>query len=130
MTLTDFFPPIPVASVLDGTTYTVFAGEAHEAAFGMWIGHKNFMDQSAPVSARNGLYPATVWASCQVASSSPLLGKIGCDLSQEFASYHSGGAYFVFVDGSARIVRENTNPKVLAAILSRRGIEIVSADAL
>ena len=98
--------------------------------FGYWIGHKNFLDQSAPISARNGLYPATVWASCQVAPTSPLLGKIGCDLSQEFASYHVGGAYFAFADGSARFVKESINPKVLAALLSRSGKEIVSSDDL
>ncbi len=130
MTLTNSSPPIPVAAVIDGATYTIFAGEAHEAMFGYWIGHKNFMDQSAPISARNGQVPGTVWASCQVAKTSPFLGKIGCDLSQEFASYHNGGAFFVFVDGTVRFLKASTDPKTLAALLSRRGKEIINADAL
>jgi prepilin-type N-terminal cleavage/methylation domain-containing protein/prepilin-type processing-associated H-X9-DG protein len=117
-----------VATILDGTTYTAVVGEAHEAMFGYWASHKNFLDQSAPVSARNGQVPGTFWASCQVAKTSPFLGKIGCDLTQEFASYHAGGAYFVFADGSTRFLKDSTNPKVLAAVLSRRGHEIVSGD--
>ena len=61
---------------------------------------------------------------------STLLGKIGCDLTQEFASYHAGGAFFAFADGSARFVKDSVNPKVLAALLSRKGGEIIGADSL
>ena len=128
--LTSSLPNSSVTSMTDGTTYTVVVGEAHEAMFGYWIGHKNFLDQSAPISARNGTVPGTIWASCQVTKTSPLLGKIGCDFTQEFASYHSGGAYFAFADGSARFLKESINPKVLAAVLSQRGGEIVGADQL
>ena len=126
--LTSSSPNNSVRTIVDGSTYTIVLGEAHEAEFGYWISHKNFLDQSAPIGARNGLYPATVWASCQVANTSPLLGKIGCDLTQEFASYHSSGAYFSFADGSTRFVKDGVNPKVLAALLSRKGKEIVNSD--
>jgi prepilin-type N-terminal cleavage/methylation domain-containing protein/prepilin-type processing-associated H-X9-DG protein len=115
-------------TLVDGMSNTIILGEAAEAMFGYWIGHKNFLDQSAPINARNGLYPATFWDSCQVAQTSPLLGKIGCDLSQEFDSYHPGGANFLFADGSVRFVKDSTAPKVMAAILSRKGKEIVNSD--
>lgn len=130
VTLTPSEPINTITTITDGTTYTIVVGEAHEAEFGMWIGHKNFLDQSAPINARNGLSPGTVWASCQVAKTSRFLGKLGCDLSQEFASYHAGGAAFAFADGSARFLKESINNKVLAALLSRKGGEIVNADAL
>ena len=128
--LTSSSPNNSIKTLVDGTAYTIVVGEAHEAEFGYWIGHKNFLDQSAPISAINGLTPSTVWASCQVAPTNKLLGKMGCDLSQEFASYHSGGAYFSFADGSARFVKDSIDPKVLAALLSRKGKEIVSSDQL
>jgi prepilin-type N-terminal cleavage/methylation domain-containing protein/prepilin-type processing-associated H-X9-DG protein len=130
VTLTSSDPVNSITTLRDGTTYTIAVGEAHEAMFAVWIGHKNFLDQSAPISARNGLSPPTFWASCQVAKTSPFLGKIGCDLSQEFASYHPGGANFAFADGSARFLRESIDPKVLAALLSRKGKEIVGANDL
>jgi len=41
-----------------------------------------------------------------------------------------GGACFAFADGSSRFVKESIDPKVLAALLSRKGGEIVSADSL
>ena len=123
-------PVNSVATLLDGTSSTIVAGEAHEAMFGYWASHKNFLDQSAPIGARNGLVPGTTWASCQVSKTSKILGKIGCDLTQEFASYHAGGANFAFADGSSRFLREAINPKVLAALLSRAGGEVISADDL
>jgi len=128
--LTSSLPNSSVITMTDGTTYTIVVGEAHEARFGYWISHKNFLDQSAPISARNGTVPGTIWASCQVIKTSPYYGKIGCDLSQEFASYHVGGAYFSFADGSARFLKDSINPKILAAVLSQRGGEILSADQL
>ncbi len=117
-----------LTNIVDGSTYTILVGEAHEAMFGYWVSHKNFLDQSAPINARNGT--ASVWASCQVAKTSKSLGKIGCDLTQEFASYHVGGAYFGFADGSARFLKESIDNKVLAGLLSKRGNEIISADQL
>ena len=130
VTLTSFEPINSVMTLTDGTAYTVVVGEAPEAIHGLWIGHKNFLDQSAPINARFGTVPGTVWDSCQVPSGSPNIGRIGCDFGQEFGSYHVGGAAFAFADGSARFVREAIAPKVLAAILSRRGGEIVNATDL
>ncbi|ODT98800.1 MAG: prepilin-type N-terminal cleavage/methylation domain-containing protein [Planctomycetes bacterium SCN 63-9] len=130
VTLTSFEPINSIATLTDGTAYTVVVGEAPEAIHGLWIGHKNFLDQSAPINARYGTVPGTVWDSCQVPKGSPKIGELGCDFGQEFGSYHTGGAAFAFADGSSRFVRETATPKVLAAILSRRGGEIVGADDL
>jgi prepilin-type N-terminal cleavage/methylation domain-containing protein/prepilin-type processing-associated H-X9-DG protein len=116
------------ATILDGLSCTIMVGEAHVAIFGYWISHKNFLDQSAPISAVNGTVPGTFWQSCQVLNTSPLLGKIACDLTQEFASYHMDGANFLFADSSVRFVKSSTSPSVLAAILSRQGGEVVSAS--
>ncbi|HEY0985004.1 DUF1559 family PulG-like putative transporter [Schlesneria sp.] len=111
--------------VIDGLTQTIFVGEAPEALHGIWAGHKNFFDQSAPINARYSLSSQTKWQSCVTTASSSTLGRIGCDFGQEFHSYHIGGANFLLGDGSARFISETIDLKVFAALLSYKGEEIV-----
>lgn len=121
-------PVITLAHVKDGTSTTIMLGEAPEALHGIWIGHKNYFDQSSTINARMGVAKGTVWESCIVPAVSPKIGKVGCDFGQEFHSHHSGGANFLFVDGSVRFLKETMSPQTLAAYLSRSGREIISAD--
>jgi prepilin-type N-terminal cleavage/methylation domain-containing protein/prepilin-type processing-associated H-X9-DG protein len=119
---------VSVREISDGTTNTIVLGEAPEALHGLWIGHKNFLDQSAPLNARYGRGASSPWQSCQAPNKSPNIGKLGCDFGQEFHSHHPGGANFLFADGSARFVKETLAPRTLAALLSRKGGEIVGAE--
>ena len=119
-------PMVSIRNITDGTTSSVVLGEAPEALHGLWAGHKNVLDQSAPINARNG--KTSSWQSCIVTPTNARLGKLGCDFGQEFDSYHPGGGNFLFADGSARYVKETVSPQTLAAILSRKGGEILSAD--
>jgi prepilin-type N-terminal cleavage/methylation domain-containing protein/prepilin-type processing-associated H-X9-DG protein len=115
-------PIISMIDITDGSSQTIMAGEAPEGLHSIWIGHKNFFDQSAPINAHvSGSSP---WESCGPTYASPA-GDF-CDYGQEFGSYHAGGAQFVFVDGSVHFLSENLNAKVLAALLSRCGGETVS----
>ena len=41
------------------------------------------------------------------------------------ASYHSGGAFALLADGSTRFVRDDTDPQILASLLSKAGGEDV-----
>ncbi|WP_435007785.1 DUF1559 domain-containing protein [Tundrisphaera lichenicola] len=118
---------VGVRDITDGTSSTIVLGEAPEALHGLWIGHKNFLDQSAPINSRNGR--TGPWQSCVMPASSPRLGKLGCDFGQEFHSYHPGGGIFLFADGSARFLKETIEPRTLAASLSRKGGEILDANA-
>ena len=45
-----------------------------------------------------------------------------------FGSYHPGGANFAFGDGSVRFIKESTDLRVLAALGTRAGVEVVSAS--
>jgi len=119
---------VNLVSISDGTTNTIVIGEAPEALHGLWAGHKNFLDQSAPINARFGAGSSTPWQSCQVVANSPSIGKLGCDFGQEFHSYHSSGANFLFLDGSVHFLRETIQPKIVAALLSRKGQELLSTD--
>ena len=122
-------PVIPLTDIPDGTSYTTVLGEAPNALHGLWMGHKNFFDQSAPLNGRYGFGRGT-FASCQSSSATDARnGRLGCDFGQEFHSYHPGGANFLMVDGSVRFLKESMDLKVLAAYLSRKGGEIVSGDA-
>jgi prepilin-type N-terminal cleavage/methylation domain-containing protein len=114
-------PSVSFRDVTDGTTNTVFVGEAPEGIHSIWAGHKNVFDQSAPINTR---YSAdSLWSGCRVPANSPNIGKV-CDFGQEFHSFHTGGAQFLLVDGSARFVSQDVDVKVLAALLSRAGDEL------
>jgi len=116
---------IGIRDLTDGTSNTIMIGEAPNAIHGLWAGHKNVMDQSAPLNGRMAV--TTPWQSCQLAASQAASeGKIGCDVgSQDFHSSHTGGAHFAFGDGSARFCNENIDLKTFAALLSRKGGEVI-----
>jgi prepilin-type processing-associated H-X9-DG protein len=57
---------------------------------------------------------------------------VGCRFSaaaKGFVSMHPGGASFLFLDGSVRFLKNNINLVTYCALGSRKGNEVVSADA-
>ncbi|WP_422931631.1 H-X9-DG-CTERM domain-containing protein [Singulisphaera sp. PoT] len=82
---------------------------------------QDFLDQSAPINARYRPTSSTPWQSCQV------IGKLGCDYGHEFASYHTGGFHFLFLDGSIRYLKESINPRILRCSSRARG-EIIDGS--
>ena len=122
-------PNVRLVDVPDGSSYTAILGEAPNALHGLWMGHKNFFDQSAPLNARYSSAAAGTFASCYASPKDSKVGRLGCDYGQEFHSYHPGGANFLMVDGSVRFLKQTMDLKVFSAYLSRRGGEIISSDA-
>ncbi|WP_261345373.1 DUF1559 domain-containing protein [Thalassoroseus pseudoceratinae] len=119
-------PSVGIRDVTDGTSNTIFVGEAPEGIHSIWIGHKNVFDQSAPLNERYASAGDTSWQACiTFGGTANPPGKLGCDFGQEFHSYHSGGSQFLLVDGSARFVSETIDVITLAALLSRQGGEVV-----
>lgn len=110
-------------AILDGLSNTIIVGEAPEGLHSIWIGHKNIFDQSAPISAH--VQPTTSWSSCAPA----LKSREGdfCDFGQEFHSYHVGGSLFLMADGSVRTVTDQIELSTFAALLSRRGGEVIAS---
>lgn len=119
-------PSVRMRDVTDGTTNTISVGEAPNGLHSIWIGHKNVFDQSAPVNGRYASPSDTQWQSCiTFGGTANPPGKIGCDFGQEFHSFHTGGAQFLLVDGSARFVSENIDIVTFSALLSRKGAEVI-----
>lgn len=120
--------------IVDGTTTTMLIGEAPNAIFGIWAGHKNVMDQCTVLDLKWTSSP-TEWAGCEVTASQIAAniygpnGLLGCDVGhQDFHSYHTGGAHFLFCDGSTRFLSSSMDYEAFAAIFSYKGGEIIDVD--
>lgn len=113
---------VGIVDITDGTTNTVVLGEAPEGLHSIWAGHKNLFDQSAPINERTTAN--SKWMACGAVFKS----KYGnfCDFGQEFHSYHTGGSQFLLADGSARFLSAQIELPTFAALLSRRGGEVIS----
>lgn len=118
-------PQISIRDITDGSSHTIMAGEGPDALHGIWIGHKDAWDQSAPINAQISVN--SPWVSGGTACQSPYGNA--CDYGQEYHSYHPGGAHLLFVDGSVQFLKEELDVKVLAALLSRKGGEVIDGNA-
>ncbi len=96
---------ISLAQITDGTSHTILIAEAPEGMHSLWFSVRNLFDQSGLVNA-----PATYGAKF-----------IFFDYGQEISSYHPGGAFALFADGSVHFLSEATSEKTLAALCSRAG---------
>jgi prepilin-type processing-associated H-X9-DG protein len=53
---------------------------------------------------------------------------MNCTNDRQVYSFHPGGANFVFADGSVRFLKAGIDIRVLAALVTRAGGEVVSAN--
>ncbi|MFI4874146.1 MAG: DUF1559 domain-containing protein, partial [Blastopirellula sp. JB062] len=85
---------VALKHITDGTSHTIWVGEAPTALHGLWAGQKNFFDQSAPMNTEIGdkiFGTSAEWCPTYPWSPPPKEGN-ACDFGQEFHSYHPGGA--------------------------------------
>jgi prepilin-type N-terminal cleavage/methylation domain-containing protein/prepilin-type processing-associated H-X9-DG protein len=120
--------------VTDGTTNTLFVGEItsaqgeHPSQGTAWIGHSwaNWNCQATALGI-NGIGSVPGGRNDAI---DPLDGDGGNRHSEyyrevSFSSFHPGGAHFLMVDGSVRLISENVNQFTLAALTTRDGGEVV-----
>ncbi len=103
---------ISLAAITDGSAHTIQIGECPEGMHSLWISVRNFCDQSAPINT-----PAT-----------SATQYVFTDFGQEISSYHAGGAFTLYADGSAHFLSESMNNAILAALCSRAGGEVIGDD--
>ncbi len=96
---------LPMATIVDGTSQTLQVGEDPEAVHAQWSSGHNVFDQAAPINAR----PRS-------------------EFGEELTSQHPGGVNVLFTDGSVRFLKNSTAVRVLAALCTRNGAEVVSAS--
>jgi prepilin-type processing-associated H-X9-DG protein len=54
---------------------------------------------------------------------------MNCDnLQGDIYAFHSGGANIVFADGSVKFVKASININTLAALVTKAGGEVITAD--
>lgn len=138
--------PVRLPEITDGTSQTILFGERYHrdpnfesfAAAG-WIDSFGTWGWWAPSGGRKAIGHVTMSAAAPVnfrlplvysASASPVEFKLQSDLRlNAWGSGHPGGANFVLADGSVRFLKETTALPVLKALGTRRGGEIMSAEA-
>ena len=92
-----------IAAIRDGTSQTIFVSEDSGWSDGQWIDARNVFDQAFAINR-----------------APPFENDIGSD--------HPGGADALLGDGSARFIKETTALRPLAALCTRAGGEVISAD--
>jgi prepilin-type N-terminal cleavage/methylation domain-containing protein/prepilin-type processing-associated H-X9-DG protein len=118
---------VTVASITDGTSNTIAAGEslpAQRADNNVWQYSANANGTTVPINYPTPLncdtaggFGTSNWASrCSYANTG-------------FKSKHPGGANFLFADGSIRFLKTSIAMTTYCALGSRNGGEVVSSDA-
>ena len=90
----------PIAAIRDGTSHTMFVGEASAWPDGQWIDALNVFDQAFAINKA----PA---------------------FENDLRSDHPGGAFALFGDGHVGFIPETIDVLALAALCTRDGGEIV-----
>lgn len=132
---------VPISEILDGTSQTILLMECAGRP-DHWIRGKRGPDESSPGHGNfpviGGRVRGAGWA--DHVNSIPLHSftrdglrvpgpsLINATNNNEPFSFHPGGVNTAFCDGSVRFVEESIDPTVLAALVTRMGGEVISAD--
>ena len=92
--------PISTAHIKDGISQTLIVAEDSHFNDGQWINGRNIFDQAFAINA------APSW-------------------ENDIRSEHSGGAFGVRADGSVHFMNESMALRVLAALCTRDGNDVV-----
>jgi prepilin-type processing-associated H-X9-DG protein len=139
----DLTGTIRVASVLDGTSNTLIVSECGSKPIG--YNGKRVIFRSRvngllvdgvvePVSSGGGAWADPFTYSRLAGAQGRDNGwrggtcMINCTSDNEIYSFHPGGANGLFADGSVRFLKDTLSVRTVAALVTRAGAEILSAD--
>jgi prepilin-type N-terminal cleavage/methylation domain-containing protein/prepilin-type processing-associated H-X9-DG protein len=117
---------VTIASITDGTSNTISAGEglpAQRADNNVWEWNSGANGTTVPINYFSGL-------SCGSTGGWGAFNWAGrCAYTNTgFKSHHPGGCNFVFADGSVHFLKQTINMFTYCALGSRAGGEVISAD--
>jgi len=122
-----------IADFLDGTSNTILVGEMlpdRAADSNFWHGNGATAGTTVPINWNSNTFPSSA-PNClfQWQNSTAPLGCRYSAAAKGFVSIHPGGANILFSDGSVKFLKQTINIVTLAAIGSKAGGEVVSADS-
>jgi prepilin-type processing-associated H-X9-DG protein len=124
--------PPNVASVSDGTSNTVLAGEiipSRAADANFWFQNGGGAGMTVPLGWNsNTVDPTLPTCDNQWQNNTAALGCRFGAAAKGFVSFHPGGANFAFCDGSVHFLKNSISLPTYCALGSRNGGEVISAD--
>jgi len=125
--------PPNIASVTDGSSNTIMAGEiipSASADTNFWYFNGAYAGTTVPLGWNSNTYPASA-ANClgQWQNSTAPNGCRYSAAAKGFVSMHPGGSNMLFGDGSVRFLKNSISLITYCALGSRAGGEVVSSDA-
>jgi prepilin-type processing-associated H-X9-DG protein len=125
------FHAVRLVEIQDGTSNTLLLGEhgrgPTNVGYWNWFAAWDGAVQRLSIAGVNSPYPPSLPYADRMppAVEPPLWGPQN---AVGFGSYHPGGANFALADGSVRFVKGSTDYRVLGALGTRAGGEVVSAS--
>lgn len=104
---------VRIADITDGTSNTIVAGERESRVgrAGTWIGVRN-----PNGSGSRGIYVGLAHSTAAInASDPPFFWSDDNGAGEGYSSEHTGGAQFLFADGSVRFISENVHQNQIGA---------------
>jgi prepilin-type N-terminal cleavage/methylation domain-containing protein/prepilin-type processing-associated H-X9-DG protein len=134
---------IRMASILDGTSNTVIVSECAGRPAGYDGSRKIYFFKPDSLLVDGVIEPVTAgggaWADpftySRLAGAQGKTGgyrggtcMVNCTSDDEIYAFHPGGANALFADGSVHFLKETISVRSIAALVTRAGVEILSAD--
>ncbi len=123
--------------ITDGLSNTIMLIEDSSRPW-LWQGRR-FVPPTPPTASPKNSVTGGVWASNLKAvvidgatyDGSLIPGPCGvnCSNNNEIFSFHPGGANVAMADGSVRFLKDRVPIRIIAALVTRQGAEITSADS-